>query len=93
MVWGQCQRPAPPLVGKGERRQREEGDDGESRKKAACEDPGKYINREKREWRGLSDGERDRLFIQLLLSFHHQLSLSPLFHPPLPLSAVSNEWQ
>lgn len=40
------------------------------------------------------DGEKDRLFIQQLLSFHHQLSsLSPLFHPLLPLSALSNEWQ
>lgn len=39
------------------------------------------------EGRGLSDGEKDRLFIQLLLSFHHQLSsLSPLFHSLLPLS-------
>lgn len=44
--------------------------------------------------RGLSDGEKGRLFIQLLLSFQNQLSsFSPLFHPPLPLSALCNEWQ
>lgn len=41
-----------------------------------------------------NDGEKDRLFIQLLLSFDQQLSsLRPLFHPALPLSALSNEWQ